>query len=340
MKNRTPTRRRPVYTSNAFPRQPTTNVFCPTGEGGGIDPTCKKGETRGESRQAPAHAVQQAIEKDTRAQDIHAKVLAAGEHEAAPRTPEGSWDKVSRSLLTYEKALRDGIRGPELKALRDVYLELKHEATAPQRASHAQVMKLLAPPRPGQLEYTMAQGREAPYPEAKFYVEKAAGWLSKVLDGSHMCRPIVENASDGRSACQENLKDRTSPFVLIAPYPPGTHTVVHELGHALEDSIPGARRACEEFLAYRTEGEEPTNLRAKYGTEYGPNEFGLKDRFEAMMGGDERRAYYVGRHYRGNGTEIFSMGLEALHRDPVAFAKADPEYFKLIVGLLHGTHGR
>ena len=340
MKNRTPTRRRPVYTSNAFQCQPTTNVFCPTGEGGGIDPTCKKGGTVGEGRHTPDRAVQKAIERDSHAQNVHSQVLAIGERDTPPRAPAGSWDKVSRSLLSYEKALRDGVRGPELKALRDGYLETKHAATAPQRASHTQIMKLLAPPRPGQLEYTVAQGREAPYPEAKFYVEKAAGWLSKVLDGSHMCRPIVENASDGRSACQENLKDRTSPFVLIAPYPPGTHTVVHELGHALEDSIPGARRACEEFLAYRTEGEEPTNLRAKYGTEYGPNEFGLKDRFEAMMGGDERRAYYVGRHYRGNGTEIFSMGLEALHRDPVAFAKADPEYFKLIVGLLHGTHGR
>lgn len=325
VKNRTPRR-----------RQPVRNIFCATGKGGGVDPSCKRGETR----QAPAHAVQQAIEKDARAQSVHAQVLTVGEHDAPPRPAPGTWDKVSRALLSYEKALRDGIRGPELKALHDVYLETKHEATAPQRASYARVMKLLAPPQPGRLEYTVAVGREAPSPEAKFYMGKAAGWLSQVLDGGHVCRPIIENAPDGRSACQENLKDRTSPFILIAPYPPDVHTVVHELGHGLEDSIVGARRACEEFLAYRTEGEEPTNLRAKYGTEYGPNEFGLKDRFEAMMGGDERRAYYVGRHYRGGGTEIFSMGLEALHRDPVAFARADPEYFKLIVGLLHGTHGR
>jgi hypothetical protein len=31
-----------------------------------------------------------------------------------------------------------------------------------------------------------------------------------------------------------------------------------------------------------------------------------------------------------------SMGLEQLHRDPVKFAKDDPEYFNFVMGALHG----
>lgn len=47
-------------------------------------------------------------------------------------------------------------------------------------------------------------------------------------------------------------------------------------------------------------------------------------------------AGYVGKTYANNRTEVFSMGMEQLYKDPINFAEDDPEYFKFIVGVLRG----
>jgi len=49
-------------------------------------------------------------------------------------------------------------------------------------------------------------------------------------------------------------------------------------------------------------------------------------------------AHYVGKHYVNN-SEPLSMGLEALYLDPVGLAKQDPEFCKMILGLLDGRLG-
>ncbi len=51
--------------------------------------------------------------------------------------------------------------------------------------------------------------------------------------------------------------------------------------------------------------------------------------------GDANMAHYAGKTYEGSkATEIVSMGLEMLYRDPAHFAKADPQYFSLMMGIL------
>jgi hypothetical protein len=62
-----------------------------------------------------------------------------------------------------------------------------------------------------------------------------------------------------------------------------------------------------------------------------PDEVLIDDRFPA--GG---MSSYAGKFYP-SATEVLSMGLERLYRDPAKFAEQDAEYFKLIVGILHGT---
>ena len=44
-------------------------------------------------------------------------------------------------------------------------------------------------------------------------------------------------------------------------------------------------------------------------------------------------AYYVGKQY-GDNSEILSMGIQALHEDPVKFFKNDPEYANFVVSVL------
>jgi hypothetical protein len=58
-----------------------------------------------------------------------------------------------------------------------------------------------------------------------------------------------------------------------------------------------------------------------------------------------RRAYYTGKDYRSKDreamkmktpTEVLSMGMELMYRDPIRFAKADPEWFDLVSGIVTG----
>ena len=67
---------------------------------------------------------------------------------------------------------------------------------------------------------------------------------------------------------------------------------------------------------------------------YRPDEIGNEDGFRDAFGD---RAAYVGKDYGRRATEIVSMGLEELYRNPAVFAGNDPEYFKFTVGLLRGT---
>ena len=109
-------------------------------------------------------------------------------------------------------------------------------------------------------------------------------------------------------------------------------TAVHEMGHSLE-SDPKFAALARGFLHKRCGDEKPHVMRRDKVK--GP-EWGREDDFAKAFGDS---AAYVGRHYNSSPnapTEIFSMGLEKLYRDPVGFAKKDPEFFNFMVGAVHG----
>ena len=106
-------------------------------------------------------------------------------------------------------------------------------------------------------------------------------------------------------------------------------TFVHEMGHVLE-SDPGFAALAQGFLVKRCGDEKPHVMRRD---KRGNPEWGREDDFTKVFGDN---AGYVGRHYPHASTEIFSMGLEQLYRDPVKFAKNDPEYFNFMVGAMRG----
>jgi hypothetical protein len=116
-------------------------------------------------------------------------------------------------------------------------------------------------------------------------------------------------------------------------------TAVHELGHWIEANIPGIKRAANDFIAKRFGNEKPINLREMYAN-YGFNDYetGRKDNFDKLWSDkNDPRAYYVGKSYSDGSTEIISMGIEEMYRDPSNFAKKDPEYFEFIVSILEGS---
>lgn len=109
-------------------------------------------------------------------------------------------------------------------------------------------------------------------------------------------------------------------------------SAIHELGHLLEESIPGIKEQTAAFLEYRLGDEKPVDLGTVPGGEDMRGEKGRKDNFDRAF--DEVCAYYVGKTYSGGATEVLSMGLEKLHRDPVGFMATDPEFAGFIIGLL------
>jgi hypothetical protein len=109
-------------------------------------------------------------------------------------------------------------------------------------------------------------------------------------------------------------------------------TAVHELGHVVEFHKPAVRELAKQFLDHRC-GDEPVKKLTDLfpAANYGDDEVGRRDGFAKVFGAD---AYYVGKHYGSGSTEVVSMGLEQLYRDPAKFAEKDPEYFAFVCHVL------
>lgn len=108
------------------------------------------------------------------------------------------------------------------------------------------------------------------------------------------------------------------------------HAIVHEFGHMLEQCKPGIGDMAREFREYRTEGCDKVDLGLFNPERRG--EKGIIDHFDRYF--EPGFAAYCGKEYTGGDTEILSMGLEAMHREPYQFAKQDPEFFQFIISCL------
>lgn len=110
-------------------------------------------------------------------------------------------------------------------------------------------------------------------------------------------------------------------------------TVVHEMGHWLENKVPAFRRAVHDFYAQRTKGDRLEKLRDLTGNKgYRPDEVAKKDKWINV---------YMGKWYGTASvqadTEILSMGLELMYADAHKLAQQDPEFFDFIYGLIRST---
>lgn len=109
-------------------------------------------------------------------------------------------------------------------------------------------------------------------------------------------------------------------------------SVVHELGHALEDRDPVVHTLATGFLERRTKNEPAQKLRDMMGGSYDDTETAAKDRFISP---------YMGKIYgdrsKPEATEIVSMGSQYMtnHMGRWELAQKDPEYFDFIYALLH-----
>lgn len=123
--------------------------------------------------------------------------------------------------------------------------------------------------------------------------------------------------------------------IIINPRYDGAATIVHELGHVIEQYDPHVHERAVDFLLQRTSGQNPQWL----GGNYARDEVAVADGFEdAYMG-----KYYISRgvpesevYRRFYATEIISMGLQRMYENPRRFMRQDEEYFTFIVGVIRG----
>ena len=150
---------------------------------------------------------------------------------------------------------------------------------------------------------------------------------------------------DGSSAFQKLVvKDVAPPLPVTvrlsgtnrAYYHPGTgeivlsassgkRTMVHEMGHWLENHNEKIKQKIRAFYRRRTANERLQMFDTKLG--YTSDEVFKKDKFIDN---------YMGKQYDSGDTELVSMGLEYLVTDPVKLAKGDPELFDFVVDLIRG----
>jgi predicted ABC-type ATPase len=107
--------------------------------------------------------------------------------------------------------------------------------------------------------------------------------------------------------------------------------VVHEMGHWLEDRSTATQDLRKAHVAARTVGERPRRLMDMLPRQgYARDEIALKDEFIEP---------YVGKVYgsrAGSSSEVISMGLQEMYRNPWRLAAEDPRLFDFIYDLLQG----
>jgi len=113
----------------------------------------------------------------------------------------------------------------------------------------------------------------------------------------------------------------------------------HELAHTIESQNRRVFRLTKDYRAKKTEGESRQSMADLYPDHgYNAHEVTLGEDDWKKMTGSSSRSHYIGKEYGDHEvTEVLSMGVEELFRDPSAFARNDPEYFKLVVGILDGS---
>lgn len=210
-------------------------------------------------------------------------------------------DRLSTSLTKIERKLK-----PQESAIRD----LIHENLRVKKSTKIG------------LEYD-ARFSEKERPKA----EAARDFLQSITSrsGRGDFKLHMNRLKNGERAYAETKGGRV--FLTMSD---GTDTYVHEMGHVLEagPNSPVLRKA-KAFLEKRGKAD-PKGLQplAKLMRDngYGDDEWAYRDDFIDP---------YMGKFYP-DATELFSMAVEMLYREPLKLMRGDPEMFEWVIDVLRG----
>jgi hypothetical protein len=125
-------------------------------------------------------------------------------------------------------------------------------------------------------------------------ISGSARYPSSWIDSSNDVGAVRFETSQGRG--QYKPSTSTIKHNLTVP------TMIHEMAHRFEDTVPGLLQLEEEFYARRTRGESAQSLKKMFPTSnYLDSEVTRPDQFFDP---------YAGRDYAGVAYEVFTMGVE------------------------------
>ena len=174
-------------------------------------------------------------------------------------------------------------------------------------------------------------------PEDLANAEDAAGFLSGITSNPQLrgMEIPIGVAKDGRSFMATPEVAKAFRVEVGIHMRPGSSVDVfaHEMGHWMEHHDPKLYRRSERLLEKRLQGD-PRGIRKMSeitsSNGYGDDEVAVEDDFLSP---------YMGKLYpkRQQASEITSMGVEWLYKDPVSLMDKDAEMFDWIVDGLRGT---
>jgi len=140
----------------------------------------------------------------------------------------------------------------------------------------------------------------------------------------------VGRTNDRRAAYVPIGSPKNSGRVVLSKGDSAT-TMLHEMGHWLEDRDPKIHQKALAFLDRRTKGETAQKLSIlTRNSNYKDREIAKPDKFMTPYSGKIYEHSTAGRY----ATEIISMGLQHMYVEAATFAKRDPDFFDFMISVL------
>lgn len=252
---------------------------------------------------------------------------------APKRKPPPSAEAVRKNVVkaerAYEKAYRD--RENLISALqadpslsddekRTRVTELVIEERRSRREHKASIHALLANPDGAVTLEVLGGGPDLPERQAG----EACDFLGQIIGPQTRFGTVGMNYDAGGRESYSTTKN-----VVNCDSRTTTSTMVHELGHHIEESDPDVFAKVTDFLTRRWGTGKRRKMKDIYpGSGYRDEEVTIPDDFQSA---------YTGSVYEWNGSryasEVVSMGIQALYDDPVRFARTDPDFFRFMIEL-------
>lgn len=285
--------------------------------------------------------------------EYHAKMIAAKSEEFAKISLVGPMQatmSAERSLagakpgtkayVAAQKAA-DNARA-EMESLKNRKAQLRAEIEAAKNVERDHVASIMAKGSPGH-PLILRDGPESLRKEIGDGGEFVSAIYNPKLSNKDDLQIRYQSTADRDGADRDNgrasqigVQNGASRQSVISLGPTDKANIIaHELGHAIEWHDEGVGEASQKFLRHRVGDEKLVSLNEATGTKgYRDDEVGRKDKFDQAF--SLKQAYYIGKDYGKDATEVLSMALENIHDNPSNLARKDPEFFKFVFGVLRG----